>query len=60
MRLDLLLTVLASAVIGWNLGSWLIPGLWLVILSAAASLARARQLASLARASGKRGLALGA
>jgi hypothetical protein len=30
---DLLVTVLASVVIGWNLGSWLIPGAWLAVLS---------------------------
>jgi hypothetical protein len=51
MRLDLLLTVLASAVIGWNLGSWLIPAVWLVVLSAAASLANLPRFVSLDRAS---------
>jgi hypothetical protein len=32
MYADFLITVLASAVIGWNLGSWLIPGAWLSVL----------------------------
>ena len=51
MRLDLLLTVLASTVIGWNLGSWLIPVAWLAVLCAAASLANLPRLVSLGRAS---------
>jgi hypothetical protein len=51
MRLDLLLTVLASTVIGWNLGSWLIPAVWLAVLCAAASLANLPRLVSLGRAS---------
>src|SRR3974377_539108 len=52
MRLDLLLTVLASAVIGWNLGSWLIPAVWLVVLSARASLANLPPRGSIGRAPG--------
>jgi hypothetical protein len=58
MRLDLLLTVLASAVIGWNLGSWVIPAVWLVVLSAAASLANLPRLVSLGRAAGNQRQAL--
>ena len=54
MRLDLLLTVLASSVIGWNLGSWLIPAAWLAVLCAAASLANLPRLVSLGRASSNR------
>jgi hypothetical protein len=34
MFLDLVVTILASAVIGWNLGSWLIPVSWLAVLCA--------------------------
>ena len=49
MRLDLLLTVLASAVIGWNLESWLIPATWLAVLGAAA-LASLPRLVNLGRA----------
>jgi hypothetical protein len=51
MRLDLLLTVLASAVIGWNLGSWLIPAAWLAVLCAAASLANLPRIVGPGRAS---------
>jgi hypothetical protein len=51
MRLDLLLTVLASAMIGWNLGSWLIPAAWLAVLGAAATLANLPRLVGLGRAS---------
>jgi hypothetical protein len=29
---DVLITVLASVVIGWNVGNWLVPACWLVIL----------------------------
>ena len=58
MRLDLLLTVLASAVIGWNLGSWLIPAVWLAVLCAAACLANLTRLSSLGRASGNQRQAL--
>jgi uncharacterized membrane protein AbrB (regulator of aidB expression) len=58
MRLDLLLTVLASAMIGWNLGSWLIPAAWLVVLGAAASLANLRRLVGLGRASSNQRTAL--
>ena len=51
MRLDLLLTVLASTVIGWNLGSWLVPAAWIAVLCVAASLANLPRLANLGRAS---------
>ena len=51
MRLDLLLTLAASALIGVNLGSWLIPAAWLAVLCAAASLANLPRLVSLGRAS---------
>jgi len=38
MFLDLMVTVLASAVIGWNLESWLVPASWLAVLCAAGAL----------------------
>jgi hypothetical protein len=56
MRLDLLLTFAASALIGWNLGNWLIPAAWLVVLCAATSLANLPR--HLRRASGNGGQAL--
>ena len=40
MFLDLVVTVLASAMIGWNLGSWLIPASWLAVLSAVVAVTR--------------------
>ena len=55
MRLDLLLTLAASALIGFNLGSWLIPAAWLAVLCTATSLAN---LPRLRRASGNAGQAL--
>jgi uncharacterized membrane protein AbrB (regulator of aidB expression) len=36
MFLDMLVTILASAVIGWNLGSWLVPASWVASLWLAA------------------------
>jgi hypothetical protein len=39
--LDLLLTIVASIVIGWNMGTWLVPAYWLVILSLAAIIIKA-------------------
>jgi hypothetical protein len=36
MFLDLLVTVLASAVIGWNVGSWLVPASWIAVVCFAA------------------------
>ena len=35
MLLDLLVTTLASAVIGWNLGNWLLPASWIAVVSLA-------------------------
>jgi hypothetical protein len=43
MVLDLLITALASAVIGWNLGTWLVPACWLAIVCVAATAATARE-----------------
>jgi hypothetical protein len=56
MRLDLLLTFAASALIGWNLGSWLLPATWLAVLCAATSLANLPRFVR--RASGNGGQAL--
>jgi hypothetical protein len=36
MFLDLLVTVLASVVIGWNVGSWLVPSSWIAVVCLAA------------------------
>jgi uncharacterized membrane protein AbrB (regulator of aidB expression) len=36
MLLDLLVTALASVVIGWNLGNWLLPASWIAVVSLAA------------------------
>ena len=36
MLLDMLVTASASAVIGWNLGNWLLPVSWIAVLSLAA------------------------
>jgi hypothetical protein len=36
MLLDLLVTAIASAVIGWNLGNWLLPASWIAVVSLAA------------------------
>jgi len=42
MFLDLLFTVLASAVIGWNVGSWLVPSSWLAVVFLAAVIKNTR------------------
>jgi hypothetical protein len=36
MLLDMMVTALASAVIGWNLGNWLLPASWIAVVSLAA------------------------
>jgi hypothetical protein len=38
---DVLITVLASVVIGWNVGDWLVPACWLGTLCLAAVAMRA-------------------
>jgi hypothetical protein len=44
MFLDLLVTVLASVLIGWCMGSWLVPAAWLAALSLAAISMKVRWL----------------
>jgi uncharacterized membrane protein AbrB (regulator of aidB expression) len=43
MFLDMLITVSASAVIGWNFGSWVVPATWLATLSLAAIIMKIRR-----------------
>jgi hypothetical protein len=49
MLLDLLVTVLASIVIGWNIGSWVLPAFWLAAVCLALSQSRRNFLTALSR-----------
>jgi hypothetical protein len=44
MLLDLLVIALASAVIGWNLGNWLLPAFWIAVVSLAAIIKKVQAL----------------
>ena len=42
MFVDLLVTVIGSTIIGWNVGSWLLPASWLAVLYLAAIIMKVR------------------
>jgi hypothetical protein len=54
MFVDLLVTVIGSTIIGWNVGSWLLPASWLAVLYLAAIIMKVRPPLALRQRGGNR------